>query len=358
MASECPGGAVDALCAPKIQGVRPLHAAAKENSADEIRQLVEANADLDDRADFGWTALHTAAGYGACQAIGALLEARANVNVPATDRETPLHLAASEGHTAAIRALVAGGADLHAASADGETPLHVAVQHIGSKPLCHVHALLEMRADPSLQDESGHTVQEYPRLYTNRADELAELLKGGKPKRDPDDIWPDTAGELEAGTEPVGVAEVLRELGNVRFREGLLLDAVALYMKAKAFLPSGPAAHAPIEEGDEAGARARACHIAVNSNAAMCKFKLGEHDVCIRLCDGVLAVDPRNVKALYRKALALRALDGVDDAEAALRLAAEWDAGNTQVTKELADIARTRKMHEDKEKQLARKMFG
>merc|ERR1712136_441158 len=230
--------------------------------------------------------------------------------------------AASEGHTAAIRALVAGGADLHAASSDGETPLHVAVQHIGSKPLGHVHA----------------------------------LLKGGKPKRDPDDIWPDTAGELEAGTEPVGVAEALRELGNVRFREGRFLDAVALYMKAKAFLPSGPAAHAPIEEGDEAGARARACHIAVNSNAAMCKFKLGEHDVCIRLCDGVLAVDPHNVKALYRKALALRALDSVDDAEATLRLAAEWDAGNTQVTKELADIARTRKMHEDKEKQLARKM--
>lgn len=39
-------------------------------------------------------------------------------------------------------------------------------------------------------------------------------------------------------------------------------------------------------------------------NLALCYSKLGEQDQCIRACDDALALDPRKVKALYRRALA------------------------------------------------------
>lgn len=300
-----------------------------------------------------------AAGAGACQATASLLELRADAAAAANDGETPLHLAAAEGHTAAVRLLVEARAEVDHASADGETPLHVAVQHVGGKPtLGHIQALLELRADPSRKDGGGHDAYESAGLYTNRADEIRALLKGSAPKGDPEDPWPDSLAELPQGTAPLTAAEGLKELGNRRFKEGRYEEAVKLYFKAKLFLPTGPAAHAPVAEGDAEGARARECYLAVSSNAAMCKLKQGEHDVCARMCDAVLALDASNVKARYRKALALRAQGDAEEAETVLKEALELDPADAAIQKELTDIARQRRKDKENEKRLAKKMFG
>lgn len=339
----------------------PLHAAARQNQVEELRRLVEARASVEVKETaFGWGPLHVAAGSGAIQSIEALLELGASANAGAKDGEVPLHLAASEGHTQAIRSLAATRAEVNLVNADGETPLHVAVQHVGGKPgLGHLRALLELRADPSQKDKAGHDAFECAGLYTNRAEEVREVLQGANgPLCDPEDPWPETPGELPPGTDPVSVAESLRELGNKRFKDRRYAEAVKLYFKGKVFLPTGPAAFAPVAEGDEQGARARACSIAIGSNAAMCKFKLGEHDDCVRMCDGLLGLDPKNMKALYRKAMALRAQEDVDGGEAALKQALELEPNDGAVQKELAAIARQRKKDLDSEKRLAKRMFG
>eukprot|EP00927_Polykrikos_kofoidii_P049334 TRINITY_DN43401_c0_g1_i1.p1 TRINITY_DN43401_c0_g1~~TRINITY_DN43401_c0_g1_i1.p1 ORF type:complete len:362 (-),score=75.06 TRINITY_DN43401_c0_g1_i1:121-1206(-) len=339
----------------------PLHVAAQSNRVEDVRSLVANRADVNaQNKSFGWTAMHVAAGDGACGAIEALLELRGDVGAAAKDGEAPLHLAGAEGQGQSIRLLVAARADVNHANADGETPLHVAIQHVGAKPgLNHIRTLLELRADASLQDKSGHDAFATAGVFTNRGDEIKSILGGSAPKKcSPEDPWPDTPAELTDGTEPIVVAESLREHGNKSFREGLYDQAAKCYMKAKLFLPTGPAAHAPVVDGDEAGARARACFIAVSSNAAMCKLKLGELDVCIRMCDGVLALDPNNVKALYRKGLALRSQEADDDAEIVLKEAARLEPGDKAVQKELTDIARRRREDKDKAKRLAQKMFG
>jgi len=339
----------------------PLHVAAKRDQAAEVRKLVEGRADVELREPgFGWGPLHIAAGSGACQAIYALLELSANVNAQAKDREMPLHLAAAEGHAEALLRLVTARAEVGCSNADGETPLHVAVQHVGGKPgLGHIAALLELRADPVQKDGNGHNAYDVAGLYTNQASELREVLGGAPPKhQDVEDPWPDGPSELKDGTDPLLVAESLKEIGNRRFRDGQYAEAVRLYFKGKLFLPTGPAAHEPVPEGDEHAAQQRACFIAISSNAAACKLKLGEHDACLRICDGVLKLDPHNVKAFYRQAQAHRAAGAVDKAEQALAQAAQLEPENKSVKQELADIQRQRREERSKEQRMAQKMFG
>jgi len=287
-------------------------------------------------------------------------ELSANVNAQAKDGEVPLHLAAADGHTEALRRLVTARADVGCSNADGETPLHVAVQHVGAKPgLGHIAALLDLRADPAQKDTNGHTAYDVAGLYTNRASELREVLGGAPPKnQDAEDTWPDGPSDLKDGTDPLLVAESLKELGNRRFRDGQYAEAVRLYFKGKLFLPTGPAAHEPVPEGDEHAAKQRACFIAISSNAAACKLKLGEYDACLRMCDGVLQLDPHNMKALYRQAQAHRAAGDVDKAEQALTQAAQLEPEDKVVKRELADIQRQRKEERAKEQRMAQKMFG
>merc|ERR1712217_541499 len=163
---------------------------------------------------------------------------------------------------------------------------------------------------------------------------------------------------LDDGTDPIDVAEALRELGNKRFKDSRYEDAAKIYHKAKAFLPTGAAQFETIAEGDERGMRARRCAIAVSSNAAMCKLKLGQHDACVDICETILRMDATNVKAMYRKGLALRALGEVAEAEISLRGALELEPKDAAIQRELADISRERKKEQEQEKRLARKMFG
>ncbi|CAK0792224.1 unnamed protein product, partial [Prorocentrum cordatum] len=172
-----------------------------------------------------------------------------------------------------------------------------------------------------------------------------------------EDAWPDDPSGLAEGADPLVVAESLRELGNQRFREGRHKEAVRVYEKARSFLPAG-APPAPDAGGDDRAALARACSVAVMSNAAMCRLKMDEHDACVRLCDSVLSLDPRNAKAFFRKALALRALDDDDGAEVALRQAADLAPEDAAVRRELAEVASRRRREKEGEKRLAQKMFG
>lgn len=57
-------------------------------------------------------------------------------------------------------------------------------------------------------------------------------------------------------------------------------------------------------------------------NISLCCMRLDQHKDAVRACDEVLKVDPRNVKALYRKAVSLAQPSGsdIDDYKAAIKL--------------------------------------
>lgn len=148
-------------------------------TAETVAACLEAGADVNARTDsFPFdsfffvagaqghlTPLHFASIYDWDGMVAVLLAAGAQVNARSLDGATPLHVAARMNRNPAVIAqLVEGGADLNARDRDGNTPLHASRDNRGSAvPLL----LLELGADPSLVNDSGHVASPLDCGYWN-----------------------------------------------------------------------------------------------------------------------------------------------------------------------------------------------
>ncbi|GEM_PF-4778235 len=119
----------------------------------------------------GITPLHDAARVGANEVARDLVAATADVNARTEGDVVPLHFAAARGNRGMIEMLIAGGAEPNASSEHGWTPLHVAAYEGLQNS---VVALLELKADPRLENRDGDT----PRQLAEKREhtELLELL--------------------------------------------------------------------------------------------------------------------------------------------------------------------------------------
>ncbi|XP_027667094.2 LOW QUALITY PROTEIN: protein phosphatase 1 regulatory subunit 16A [Falco biarmicus] len=106
--------------------IEEARAATERSMVQEIRQLVQAGADLDaPRGHGGATLLHIAVANGYMEAAELLLEHRAGTSARDEDGWEPLHAAACWGQVQLVELLVAHGADLNGKSVLDETPLDV-----------------------------------------------------------------------------------------------------------------------------------------------------------------------------------------------------------------------------------------
>ncbi|KUF93611.1 hypothetical protein AM588_10006110 [Phytophthora nicotianae] len=121
--------------------------------------------------------------------------------------------------------------------------------------------------------------------------------------------------------ERIADAEDMKAAGNAHFNAEAFEEAVAEYEKALAvfkYLENKDPGWKKkgIEDGDmlitdfkcadpEDQKQLDALKVSCYLNIAVAKFKLKEHPVCIRACDDTLELDPKNVKAYYRRAQAL-----------------------------------------------------
>jgi ankyrin repeat protein len=163
-------------------GETPLIAlAARGGSADDVRLLVAAGADMEAVAGSGRSAMHWASRQGHADVVKALARAGANCNQADVNGGTPLWAGSMNGHLRCVEVLLKAGADVNKAKDNGVTPLFIAsngghfdvvdalvrggaavnqVTHAGSSSLfvasykghvsC-VEALLRARADLSLE---------------------------------------------------------------------------------------------------------------------------------------------------------------------------------------------------------------
>lgn len=83
-------------------------------------------ADPKDAVEAGMTALMFAAQYGSAECVRRLLWAGAEVNAVEEDSWSPLHFAAKEGHMEVCQTLLQSKADPKLLNADDQTPLQVA----------------------------------------------------------------------------------------------------------------------------------------------------------------------------------------------------------------------------------------
>ena len=150
-------------------------------NTDQVLKLLEAGADPGARGSGQVTPLHMAARYANPVLVNALLDAGADPLVRDSRGSLPLHDAARSGDPEVIARLVRAGAEVNGRNAEGQSPLHLAVlggpsngtsaieayltQQLGlsvqeeepSPWRLRVATLLELGADPNLQDAEGDT---------------------------------------------------------------------------------------------------------------------------------------------------------------------------------------------------------
>jgi uncharacterized protein len=126
-------------------GRTQLHYAAFDGPIDEVRILIEQNADVNDRDNQQWTPLHFAAQRGRADVVALLLDAGAQVDA-LTEKGMPAlywaSVAPSGDAIATIRVLRAHGADPTAATIKSPFGLR--------SPLHHIR---ETRNNPEIQAE-------------------------------------------------------------------------------------------------------------------------------------------------------------------------------------------------------------
>jgi hypothetical protein len=125
-----------------VNRVTALHWAADEGHVEVLRVLME---DKDAKDANGWTALHWAAFKGHVEAMRLLMESGADMDAKDADGWTALHCAANNGHVEVIRVLAQLGAQLDAQTAAGETPLQLSIR-LGHHQVAQVLRELERSA--------------------------------------------------------------------------------------------------------------------------------------------------------------------------------------------------------------------
>jgi ankyrin repeat protein len=143
-------------------GMTALHWAAESGDVGLAQVLIYAGANLEAQTRLGgFTPLLVASQTGTADVVRTLLAAGADVHSATTTGETPLHFASAAGSAEAVSSLVAAGADVDARElTKGQTPLMFAAAYNRVPAL---GALLDEGADVSMETY----VVDYPAMAAN-----------------------------------------------------------------------------------------------------------------------------------------------------------------------------------------------
>lgn len=157
--------------------------AASGNSVEPLKRFAEAGGALHHvRDNEKRTLLHVAAFDHSSDVLEMLLQSQKMVqlvNIKDKAHRTALHLAAAVGDETCARRLVEMGAAQDQRDEFGCTPLHHCVKwdHAGT-----VRVLLDLAADPSLEDASGRSAAD---IAENASKDVADLLRSVVPRKKP-----------------------------------------------------------------------------------------------------------------------------------------------------------------------------
>ena len=126
-------------------------------------------------------------------------------------------------------------------------------------------------------------------------------------------------------------ANTLKEEGNNFFKEKEFEKASRAYRRGTNTLK-------PLNRGNTGDDQVKALLVSLQTNLSMMCLKLGKAKQSAQVASSALDIDPSNVKALYRRAVAWRQLGDTDSAKADLKQALQQDPANVTVKKELASL--------------------
>lgn len=169
------------------------------------------------------------------------------------------------------------------------------------------------------------------------------------------------AAEPTAMLEELPLAERLPRIerkrlrGNELYARGDLESALSAYTRALKALDAAPLEDDPTL--DQALSEARRLRVACLSNQALCQWKLGDLVAAAATCDQCLALDPANVKVLYRSAAVLAARKEYDTARARLAQLLRLEPNNEAALALRREVEQGRAAQQAAEKELYSRML-
>eukprot|EP01123_Difflugia_compressa_P001246 TRINITY_DN11422_c0_g1_i1.p1 TRINITY_DN11422_c0_g1~~TRINITY_DN11422_c0_g1_i1.p1 ORF type:complete len:356 (-),score=78.81 TRINITY_DN11422_c0_g1_i1:52-1119(-) len=181
-------------------------------------------------------------------------------------------------------------------------------------------------------------------------------LKPGEPDGVPESeglpAFPDDSDILAEDIERISqIAESFRQNGNKLFSASSFQDAIKEYQKAVRYLDY---AHGTDEQEDKLKTAKAACF----SNTAACYLKLGQNSNALQACDKALAIEPNNIKVLYRKGQSQANLKDYSDSLVTLREALALDKENKEVKTFIDKVKKLQDERKKKEQKAYSNMFG
>ena len=150
---------------------------------------------------------------------------------------------------------------------------------------------------------------------------------------------------MMSADEELEKAAECKHLGNQRFKRGDYARALRRYKRALELLEYDEKRNFVGWEAEQKALQAKE-RVSVLNNLAMVQFKLGDYDESRKMCGRVLAAEPGNAKAKYRRAAAHLAMGGehIADSIDELRGVLALEPTNNQAKKELAKAKKALKV--------------
>ncbi|OQR67250.1 peptidyl-prolyl cis-trans isomerase FKBP4-like, partial [Tropilaelaps mercedesae] len=151
--------------------------------------------------------------------------------------------------------------------------------------------------------------------------------------------------------EKIASAEKDKAKGTEHFKAGRLEQALKYYKRVQDFLKSETTLK------DEAKTKRDALYIAGLLNIALVQLKRDENLACIEACDEILAIDEKNVKALFRRGQARLTINEFDTAMADFNSCLKVEPENKAALSQLQLAKAKQRAQLEKEKKMYKAMF-
>lgn len=157
--------------------------------------------------------------------------------------------------------------------------------------------------------------------------------------------------ELHDNEEKLQVAQAKKVLGNERVKIKDFEKAARRYENAKDVLTSD---YSFTEEQKE---KSKELKVSIWTNLAMCQDKLGQADAALTSCNEALKLDPKTVKALYRRGCIESARGNEEKASTDLKAANAQEPENIAIKKALAALKKHRAVQDANDRKTLGGMF-
>ncbi|XP_067121963.1 peptidyl-prolyl cis-trans isomerase FKBP8 [Centruroides vittatus] len=154
----------------------------------------------------------------------------------------------------------------------------------------------------------------------------------------------------------IQIGDEKRDRGNFWYERGDFSTAVHCYRRALDFLDydEGQNFQKPTDDEFE---KLVSIRIKVYNNLAAAQLKMDAYEAAIKSVNNVLAIEPKNVKALFRKGKILAAQGQLDEAIDVMKQALQIEPERKIIHQELSKLTSKRKQEETQAKAMYKKMF-